>query len=204
LNKVYVAGSSILQFVMYTYWLKLDSTNGTFRLMRYDGHQTDAPIAENVVSLNFQYFGDPSPPQVSSPATRDTTYGPTPPDVNVDSPDDAWAAGENCVFWSDGVVQHPRLDWLGTVNGRLVALSPAQLTDGPWCPDAAAAGRYDADLLRVRMIRVTLRVQATSPSLRGRSGTLFTFSGTSLGGERFVPDRELSFDIAPRNLSMGR
>jgi hypothetical protein len=204
LNKVYPAGSPILQFVMHTYWLKLDQANETFQLMRYDGRQTDAPIAENVVALTFEYYGDPNPPVITSTITRDTTYGPKPPALDVDNPDDSWAVGENCVFVSDGTTQTPRLNWLGSPGGGLVALSPSQLSDGPWCPDASAAGRYDADLLRVRMVRASLRVQAASPSLRGRAGPLFAFSGTSLGGERFVPDLEISLDVTPRNLGVGR
>jgi Tfp pilus assembly protein PilW len=204
LNSIHPAGSSIFQLIMRTYWLKADPASQTFQLMRYDGHRSDAPIAENVVSLAFDYFGDPSPPQLTSASTRDTTYGPKPPELNVDNPADAWGQGENCAFASDGLMQFPRLDWLGSVNASLVTLSPAQLTDGPWCPDAAAAGRYDADLLRVRSVRARLRVQAASPTLRGRGGPLFTFAGTSLGGEHFVPDLEISLDVTPRNLSIGR
>jgi len=204
LTRAYPIGSAILQFVMHTYWLKLDAAGQTFQLMRYDGRQTDAPIAENVVALSFEYYGDPSPPEIISPSTRETTYGPKPPPLDSDNRDDSWAAGENCAFSSDGVSQIPRLSWLGTPGGGLIALSSSQLTDGPWCPDASAAGRYDADLLRVRMVRATLRVQAASPSLRGRAGPLFAFAGTSLGGERFAPDLELSLDVTPRNLSVGR
>jgi hypothetical protein len=34
------------------------------------------------------------------------------------------------------------------------------LTDGPWCADSTSAGRFDADLLRVRRIRLDLAVEA--------------------------------------------
>jgi hypothetical protein len=33
------------------------------------------------------------------------------------------------------------------------------LTDGPWLPDATFANRFDADLLRVRRVRATVRVR---------------------------------------------
>jgi hypothetical protein len=85
-----------------------------------------------------------------------------------------------------------------------VKLTEEQLKDGPWCPDSAAPGRYDADLLRIRKVRVTLRVQAASPSLRGPTGTLFTRGGTSRGSERFIPDHEIKFDVLARNLNLGR
>ena len=49
----------------------------------------------------------------------------------------------------------------------LVMLTAAQLTDGPWCPDAASANRYDADLLRIRKVRVTIRLQTGNAALRG-------------------------------------
>ena len=63
--------------------------------------------------------------------------------------------------------------------------------------------RYDADLLRVRRVRVKLRVQAP-PELRGPAGTLFRYGGTSSAGQHFVPDQEISFDVTPRNLNLGR
>ena len=86
----------------------------------------------------------------------------------------------------------------------LVKLTAAQLKDGPWCPTAASVNRWDADLLRVRKIGVTLRVQAANAALRGPAGTLFARGGTSRGGDRFVPDQEIHFEISPRNLNLGR
>jgi hypothetical protein len=85
-----------------------------------------------------------------------------------------------------------------------VALTAAQLTDGPFCPDDTNANRWDADLLRIRRIGVRLRVQAAIAALRGPAGVLFARAGTSKGGFRSVPDQELQFDISPRNLNLGR
>jgi hypothetical protein len=50
---------------------------------------------------------------------------------------------------------------------------------------------------------VTLRVQVASAALRGR-GDLFVRPGTSPGGERYVPDQEIRFDVTPRNLNLAR
>jgi hypothetical protein len=124
--------------------------------------------------------------------------------LGVDNTADAWGAGENCAFTLSGGAQVPRLAWLGDGNDGLVKLTEAQLTDGPWCPDATAPNRYDADLLRVRKVRVKLRVQVANPAYRGPTGTLFARGGTSRGGERYLPDQELKFDISPRNVNLGR
>ena len=59
-------------------------------------------------------------------------------------------------------------------------------------------------MLRVRQIRITLRVQVANAVLRGPAGTLFRHGGTSRGGERYVPDQEVRFDVAPRNMNLGR
>jgi hypothetical protein len=208
LLKAYAAGSHIAEIVAATYWLKTDTPSKSVQLMRYDGYQTDLPVADDVVGLSFEYYGDPEPPALfDRPAGvpgRRTSYGPKPPALGVDDPTDLWAAGENCIFRVEGgrqVVRH-EMAVLGA-TGALVALDSDRLTDGPWCPDEASSVRVDADLLRVRRIRVRLRVQVALEALRG-TGILFARAGTSRGGERYVPDREVTFDVSPRNLNLGR
>jgi hypothetical protein len=78
------------------------------------------------------------------------------------------------------------------------------LTDGPWCPDSISPNRFDADLLRIRRIRVSLRVQSGLASLRGPAGTLFARGGTARAGDRYVPDLTVQFDVTPRNMNLGR
>ena len=85
-----------------------------------------------------------------------------------------------------------------------VEITQQDLTDGPWCADAAKPNRFDADLLRIRRVRVTVRVQAALASMRGPLGTLFMKGGTAKAGERFIPDQEVTFDVTPRNLNLGR
>jgi type II secretory pathway pseudopilin PulG len=202
LNKAYGTGSYITQVAMYTYWLKTDTVTNTYQLMRYDGNVTDAPIADNVVGLSFSYYGDPEPPQLRPGMTPATTYGPKPPALGSNNAADSWGAGENCTFALVGGAQVPRLASLNAGVQGLVKLTQAQLTDGPWCPDAAAPGRYDADLLRVRKVGVTFRVQASNATFRGTAGTLFTRGGTARTGS--LPDQEIKFDVTPRNLNLGR
>jgi hypothetical protein len=72
--------------------------------------------------------------------------------------------------------------------------------DGPWCPDAASSNRYDADLLRIRLVRVTLRMQAQAASVRGSSAGWFSNPGLARDALRLVPDIEVTFDVAPRSM----
>jgi hypothetical protein len=133
---------------------------------------------------------------------QDVTYGPKPPAIGVAK--GAWPAGENCTIMMQGGIQQPRLATLGTGLAKLTA---AQLTDGPWCPDAGNSNRFDADLFRVRKVRVTLRLQTGNASLRGNltSGVdaLWSVHGTATGN-RMVPDQQIRFDVTPRNMNLGR
>jgi hypothetical protein len=129
------------------------------------------------------------------------TYGPTPPDTGVTVA--GYPPGENCAFsrTTDGVLT-ARLAQLST-SASLLRLAPSTFTDGPWCPDAASPNRYDADLLRIRQIVMTVRVEAAVAALRGPAGPLFTRSGTGRG-TRLVPDRMVRVSIAPRALNATR
>jgi hypothetical protein len=210
LSKAYAQNTYITQVAAFTYWLKTDTVAETYQLMRYDGYQTDLPIAENVVGLAFEYFGEPAAPLLKKPLTDPkgpwTNYGPKPPALGVNNASDNWPAGENCLFTVSGGKQVARTEMgaLGPSTGPLVKLTQAMLTDGPWCPDSAAGNRFDADLLRVRKVRVTLRVQVGSKGFRGPTGPLFLRGGTSIGGERYIPDQAIVFEVTPRNLSFGR
>jgi hypothetical protein len=205
LDVAYKAGSTLTEVVVATYYLKTDIATNTFQLMRYDGAQTDLPVLDNVVTLELSYFGESQPPtllpgkSLSDEAGPFTTYGPKPPGLDVDDPDDSWPAGENCIFMVEDGQQVPRL--LALAAAGEVELRPDVLRDGPWCVDAVHVNRFDADLLRVRRVRVTLRVQAAAASMRGPAGVLFTRGGTAAG---FVPDQEIAVDVTPRNLSLAR
>jgi type II secretory pathway pseudopilin PulG len=142
------------------------------RLMVYDGDSSDMPLVDHVVDLRFTYYAEPPPASVPPPAEgqSDCTY----------------AGGS------------PPASLLQDLGGQaLKALTPGQLTDGPSC--GVAPNRYDADLLRVRRVRVTLRLEAEAADLRG-SGALFMRPGTSVGGLRYLPDQQVTFDVAPRNM----
>lgn len=208
-GKAYGPGANIAQVAMHTYYLRADPATSQFQLMHYDGYRTDEPVVDNVVGFEVGYFGESDPPVLRKPVTDPvgpwTTYGPKPPAVGVDNKNDSWGAGENCTFVVDPAsgAQVTRLAQLGP-PGSLTPLTQAQLTDGPWCPDAAHPNRYDADLLRIRQVRVRLRVQTGESALRGPAGTLFARGGQGQAGDRLVPDQEIRFDVSPRNLNLGR
>jgi hypothetical protein len=202
LGKIYDAGAKIVQIQSHTYYLRTDVATKTYQLMHYNGADNDVPVVDNVVGLEFEYFGDPQPPvTVGKPLTNPvgpwTTYGPKPPPLTLD----------NCVFTNDGSpVPAPRLPVLGPggVTTTLVKLTQGQLTDGPWCPDANSPNRFDADLFRIRKIGVRIRLQTGNDSLRGPASALFTYGGTSRGGNKYIPDQEVRFQVTPRNLNLGR
>jgi prepilin-type N-terminal cleavage/methylation domain-containing protein len=209
LSKPYEAGAYITQVASHTYYY--DAANRELR--HYDGYQTDLPLIDNVVGVSFRYFGEPQPPTLRKPVTDPkgpwTTYAPKPPALGVNNTSDSWGAGENCAFQVQGPMQVPRLATLGAPGSGLVELTGSTLADGPWCPDATAPNRYDADLLRVRMVRTLLRVQTGVTALRGPTAStaadaLFRVAGTSRNPYRTVPDQEVKFDVAPRNLNLGR
>ncbi len=191
--------AKITQIDAFTYYRNA----ATNQLIRYDDSSTETPIADNVVGLTFDYYGDAQPPALLVPGdlTKGMTYGPKPPAIGVTQ--GTWPAGENCAIQVVAGQQVPRLAVLGGGSG-LVKLDPSILTDGPWCPDATNPNRWDADLLRIRKIAVRLRVQAAVASLRGTAGTLFVNGGTATAGNQTVPDQEVRFDVTPRNLNLGR
>ncbi len=203
-QKSYAKDAWVTQVVSHTFYLKSDAASETYQLMLYDGASTDTPVIDNVVGLTFEYLGDPQPPTLlGKPLTGPgpwTTYGPKPP---IGDGGNGYPPDENCVFQlpAGQPTQTPRLPDLG--GTALVPLTAAMLTDGPWCPGPASEGRFDADLFRVRQIRVRVRVQSNLKMLRG-TGALFTKSGTSRSAQMYVPDQELRFDVAPRNMNLGR
>ena len=164
----FVVGAMAAAAELRTYYF--DAVNHQVR--QYDGYLTDTPVVDNVVSLSFQYFGDPRPPSRPKP----------PPGV------------ENCLYDTDGAPKPLETMGAGEV---LVSIPIAKLRDGPWC--GGGTNVFDADLLRIRLIRVTLRVQATPASLRG-TGAAFASQGTSRTAWRYVPDMAITFDVAPPNM----
>jgi methyl coenzyme M reductase subunit D len=81
-----------------------------------------------------------------------------------------------------------------------VSLPLSSFSDGPW--RGVGSNQYDADLLQIRLVRVTLRVQVGQVMLRGSSSD-FAVRGLARGA-RTVSDYTLRFDVAPRNMNPGK
>src|SRR5262249_52665446 len=151
--------------------------------------------------LQFRYFGDPQPPQLTGKPLAQapgpwTTYGPVPPQLGIVKGN--YPAGENCAFKIDTGQQVPRLPVLGAGGVTQLELTKDLLTDGKyWCPSDDKPNRFDADLLRIRRIRVTFRVQAALATMRGPAGPLFTNGGSATAGNKYLPDQEVTFDVTP-------
>jgi hypothetical protein len=125
------------------------------RLMVYDGFKSALPLIDRVADLEFAYFADPHAWSVAAP--RD-------------------AAG-NCAYGAGD----PPVPLLMPLGFAMVELPPGRFTDGPFC--GVPPHRFDADLLRIRRVRVRIRLQA------------------AVAG---VPDLEIAFQVAPRNMMAAR
>ena len=193
------AETTIVAVRLATYFFRRDSVTGVGQLRRYGGDNgADTPVTDHVESLSFELWGDAEPPQLV-PGQQAVTYGPAPPALSTQLT--AYPPGENCAFARGATgAAVSRLASLGGAD--LVPLPASLLTDGPWCPDALSPIRYDADLLRVRQIVVSLRVEAASDALRGPVGPLFARAGTARAF-RWVPDRRLRLVVSPSGLSGG-
>ena len=181
----YAAGSSVTQIETNTYyWCRPNSDRPcpgdptASQLRQYDGFNTDLPIVDNVVDAQFEYFGDPVPP------TK-----PEPPQGVA-----------NCLYDENG--NYLGMPTLNATEGSLAPLPPEILKDGPWC--GGGSNQFDADLLRVRKIRVTLRMQVANPSLRGANPVLFVNPGKAADSARQVSDYTTRFEVTPRNLNLTR
>jgi hypothetical protein len=132
------------------------------------------PLLDEVVGFSVDYLADPAPPVLPRP----------PPGV------------ASCLADGAGALLLPGLtaDW-----GSLHRLTASELGDGPVC--GSGLNRFDADLLRLRALRVTLRVQAASPGVRGPDLMLFARPGPVLDRWRTVPDETLTLQVSPVNLA---
>ena len=172
----------IAQVETHTYFIDRPGDDPTClqgcQLMHYWGDNREPePLVDNAVDLRFQYFGDPNPP-----------LAPRPP-----------VGGVNCIFDAGGTSTMPTLPSDGS---SLVELPEALIKAGPLC--GMPPNQFDADLYRIRKVRVLVRIQTPLGDLRGGDPFLFHSPGTSSGGRRFVPDYELTFEVAPRNMNLTR
>jgi hypothetical protein len=174
LSYAYQPGAVVTQAESHMYYY--DAANRQLR--HYDGYQTDVPVVDNVVGVRFDYYGDPLPPTRPKPS------------LGV----------ANCLYSTTGTYI-AGMPTLTTQGGSLAELPISILNDGPWCGNNA--NRFDADLLRVKKVKVTLRVQASQAQFRG-SGADFAVAGTNNSAIKSLPDYTVTFEVTPRNINLGR
>ena len=169
----FATGDSLVQGDANTYYWDAAAR----QLRHHDVDRTDVPLIDNVVSFVVEYYGDTMPP-------RD----PRPP-----------AEAANCLY-DIGGVRRPELNILGPAPFTLLRLPLDRFVDGPWCGTGGTG--FDADLLRVRVIRIRLRLQTARAEFRAKAGHVVP--GTSTRAVQDVPDLEIAFDVAPRNMGIVR
>jgi hypothetical protein len=166
----YPPGADVAQVEARSYYLDPIAA----QLRQYDGYLSDLPVADDIVGLTFEYFGDPRPPTQ-----------PKPP-----------AGIENCLYDASGTPKP--LARLTPGGDGLAPLPLAMLSDGPWCGGGL---QFDADLLRIRTVRVTIRAQAAQAAFRSTS-LAFARSGTSRASRQWLPDLAATLRVTPRNLQV--
>jgi hypothetical protein len=170
-GRAYPAGSPVLAADVSSF--SVDVATSTLR--EYDGDLSDVPVADDVVGMDVRYFGTIYPPALPRPA----------------------AGASNCLYASDGTYHAALMSLLPGI-GALAELSADVLTDGPWC--GSGEMQFDADLLRVRRVRLVIRLQASDPAARGLDRMRFTNPGSARTDSTAVPDAVVSVDVTPRNL----
>lgn len=171
----YPAGSPVLLAEVATYYLDA----GTRTLRRSDGDDSDVPLVDEVADLRVEYFGTPSPPRRPQP----------PPGL------------ANCLYAADGTYHAALMAGLPSAGGSESVLDPGSFADGPWC--GAGANRYDADVLRIRRVRLTVRLQAPDAAVRGLDPARFRTAGSAARSAGLVPDVSVVVDVTPPNLRGG-
>lgn len=149
----FASGATAAEVVIRSYYF--DSASAQVRV--YDADGSDQPLMDDVAALTFAYFGDPQPPRWPRPA----------------------AGVANCLYAASGdLLPAATLD---ATDEGLAALPLSMFTDGPWCGVGGTA--FDADLLRVRRVRVVARLRASAPRVP-------------------QPDYQVETDVSPPNLGL--
>lgn len=188
LAEAWAAGAVVSAVRARTYDLRPDPTTGLAQITRRLGAGPATPVVDFVTRFEVTWWLDAGTPRVivAPPAVEeDASLGPAPPPAGTAGHPD-WPLGENCAFLRDG---SGAARWRGA--GGAATRQPAPLaafSDGPWCPSAAAAVRWDADLARVVEVHVELGIAAAANELR---------LGPRRPGARLVPDLQLKAVLVP-------
>lgn len=136
-------------------------------LREYRGRSAALPLVDHIVDFRLELLGEPDPHALPRPPAGEST----------------------CAFRADG---SSTLSTLPRSRGPWAVIPPAVLGDGPSC--GVAPFRFDADLLRVRAVRLVVRAEASDAGVRGTDPQLFRRPGRARDGA-VVVDREVSLDV---------
>ena len=149
---LFQAGAHAAEVELRTYYF-----DAAARQLRFsDGDATDQSVIDHIARMSIEYFGTPAPPRAPKPPLGIA----------------------NCLYDAAGLPD-PGLGALSVGPDGSAPLPLSLLADGPWC--GAGDTRFDADLLRIRRIRVTLSADTASSSPG-------------------VRDPVITVDVGPRNL----
>jgi hypothetical protein len=142
--------------------------DGSKSLVRTPAFATSQPVVDGLIDLGISLWGEAAAPQVTWDGTEGwASYGPGPPDAAFQDAQAAWPAGESCVTTRTALAPHSRLVDLGP-PGTLVLLTRSLLSDGPWCA-GGATGSYDADLIRLRRVDISMTFAPLAVMLPARA-----------------------------------
>ena len=150
---------------------------GRGELLRGRAGGRGLPVADHVTAFDVELWGDADPP---------------------DGPRWPASGGDTCVIDADGA---PRLPAWAPPASPAVRLDVARLSDGPWC--GVPPFRFDADLFRVRRVRVHVRLEAEAASARGRNPARVTRVGLATAASREVDDLDVVVEVTPPALRGG-
>jgi hypothetical protein len=167
----YAGGTAVIPAEVRTVYWNPD----TYELRSDGGDRSDFPIVNDVVDMSLNYFGDPLPLTEPRPA------------LGV----------ENCLYDSAGALRAGQ-QVFEPAGATLAVLDMAVFEDGPWC--GSGSEPFDVDLLRIRTVRVTIRLQVGNALYRGEDARWFRNPGLATDSAHMVRDFVVDTSIAPRNL----
>jgi hypothetical protein len=187
LSAAYSKDAQLFEAVAFRFWLA-KQPDGTKSLVRASWTGGVQPVVDGVKELAISLWGEAAAPQMTWDGTDGwSSYGPKPPAPTFQDGQGAWPAGESCTASRDPLGPRSRLNDLGA-PGTLVPLERGDLNDGPWCA-GGALGSYDADLIRLRRVDISLTLESLVPAP----------GSSSPWAARWMPDRTIAASISVRN-----
>lgn len=199
LSGAYPSGAILSSGFVRTYYASEDPPTGSLQLRRRD-HGSDQPFLDNVAAFSIEYFGVAEPPVLyrDDDGTLSPGYGPAPkPISNPAGPAPGTFAG-SCGYAAVDGQPVTAMQRLAAAPDELARVPLAVLRDGPWCPDDTSPTAFDLDAFRIRLLRITVRMQTPATRLRGQNPLGFAHPGSGRAAGRLVPDVVAVFDLAVR------